>query len=69
MGVSGAIVAGNNQQFNGVIDDIRVYNRTLSGIEAQQIYFVTKPVFETPKLSPTINHAEPFHFHCVPLKV
>jgi len=37
-GTIGGIVGGGGPNFNGIIDDVRVYNRALSASEVQQLY-------------------------------
>jgi hypothetical protein len=39
----GAVDAGNWQFFDGVIDDVRVYNRVLSGTEITELYNIPEP--------------------------
>ena len=41
-----SIIAGNIAQFNGYFDEVRIYNRSLSGVEAQNMYYATNPTFQ-----------------------
>jgi len=38
----GASADGTNYQFNGIIDEVRIYNRALSATEIKAIYNATK---------------------------
>jgi hypothetical protein len=36
--IGGAAVAGDDGGFNGLINEVRIYNRALSAAEVQQLY-------------------------------
>ena len=42
MRIGGGNVSGSSHPFNGVIDEVRIYNRVLSAAEIQAIYSATK---------------------------
>src|SRR5262249_25462156 len=43
IGGTGEGIGGDNDPFNGIIDEVRVYNRVLSASEVQQVYAFTSP--------------------------
>jgi hypothetical protein len=46
---------GNDRNFNGLIDDLAIYNRALSAAEVQQLYSANTYAWSTGETTPSIN--------------